>query len=117
MASLSFEPANECSAGPIPEGLKLTWQGGPGGNDFPSTNQQIVINSADGGVVYAFAYIDNRYSVAFVKYTNGVAGPIVEKTNCRYPWALAIADNFETVTVSGQSNQLCTATFAELGIS
>ena len=114
MAKLAYIEASR-NPGNIPEGLKQTWIGGP--DTLNSAAQQVVIAAEDGSEVYIFSYIDNRYSMAFVRYSGNQPGTPVEKTGARYPWAAGLDPEAKTITVSGQSNNLVTVTFDELGIS
>ena len=68
------------------------------------------------GRVFVYSYIDNRNSIAFVRFSGGNAIKTVEKQGARYAWAMNFDEDSGVVTVSGQSNQVVTATLSELDL-
>jgi hypothetical protein len=68
-----------------------------------------------GITTWAYSYIDNRYSMALVKYdgNNNVIGTI-EKPGARYVFEALSSARTQTVLFVGQARQRVTATWAEL---
>jgi hypothetical protein len=97
---------------------------------IPAGLQQVCVKSSDNGAApsktcpvvryqgittWAYSYIDNRYSMALVKYdgNNNVIGTI-EKPGARYVFEALSSARTQTVLFVGQARQRVTATWAEL---
>ncbi|MEM9218324.1 MAG: hypothetical protein AAGD25_28785 [Cyanobacteria bacterium P01_F01_bin.150] len=115
MANLLLYPMSEQPPCGIPDGLKNSWKGGP--EVLENGEYQLALGTGDGtGRVFVYSYIDNRDSMAFVRFSGGKVVKTIEKSGARYPWAMNVDKDSGIVTVSGQSNKVVTVTLEELDL-
>lgn len=110
VASVVYVPAN--SNPPVPTGLKVACMPGP--NVLTPSKTCPVIKYL-GLTTWAYSFIDNRVSLAFVTYdANNTVVMNTTKDGARYVWNMASGIKSQIVTAVGQSNQHVTITWAEL---
>jgi hypothetical protein len=110
-AVIATVPAN--TPPPVPQGLKVACM--TNGNSLtPSPTCPVV--KYMGYTTWAYSYIDNRVSLAFVTYgPNNAVVRNVEMKGTRYVWKMVSDPVKMTVTASGQSNTAVTAPWAQFG--
>ncbi|HTQ14020.1 MAG TPA: hypothetical protein VMH86_09105 [Rhizomicrobium sp.] len=107
---VEYVPAN--SSPPPPAGLKVTCMNGP--NTLQSAKTCPVLKYL-GDTTWAYSYIDNRVSLAFVTYdsrNNVVLNQ--NKDGARYVWNMISSYNTRTVQAFGQANQYVTLNWSDL---
>lgn len=98
---------------PVPAGLKVTCM--PSGTTLsPSPTCPVV--KYKGITTWAYSFIDNRVSMAFVSYDaqNNVVRNVT-MDGARYVWQITTDSGAGTVTATGQANQSVTAPFSQFG--
>ncbi len=104
-------PAN--SNPPVPAGLKVTCM--VNGSSLNSSPTCPVVKYM-GITTWAYSFIDNRVSMAFVSY--GPGNKVVRNVTmngARYVWQMTSDTAAKTVTATGQSNQSVTAPWSQFG--
>ena len=97
---------------PVPAGLKVTCMGS-GTSLNPSPTCPVI--KYQGITTWAYSFIDNRVSMAFVSYDakNRVVRNVTID-GARYVWQIVSDPAAQTVTATGQSNQSVTAPWSQL---
>lgn len=110
-AEIVYVPAT--SKPPVPAGLKVTCLTGP---DVLTSSKTCPVVKYQGITTWAYAFIDNRVSMALVSYdAKNTVVRTVTHNGARYVWnALSSLPN-QTVMFEGQANRRISVTWAELG--